>query len=146
MAYKPGYAHRHAPEIEQEAAVAAGGEVRVSFVPHLLPTTRGIVTSVFVRPRAGSELARARAALSEAYRDEPFVRVLPEGETPSLQAVRATNFCDVALAADERNDTWILLSALDNLGKGASGQAVQCANLLAGCEETAGLLEVAPNP
>ena len=60
--------------------------------------------------------------------------------------MRATNFCDVALAADERNDTWILLSTLDNLGKGASGQAVQCANLVAGFDETTGLLEVAPNP
>jgi len=146
MAYKPGYAHRHAPEIEQEAAAAAGGEVRISFVPHLLPTTRGIASCVFVRPRAGAELPRARAALDDAYRDEPFVRVLPEGETPTLQSVRATNFCDVALAADERNDTWILLSTLDNLGKGASGQAVQCANLVAGFDETTGLLEVAPNP
>lgn len=146
MAYKPGFAHRHAPEIEQEAAVAAGEEVRVTFVPHLLPTTRGIATSVFVRPRAGSEVSRARAALEEAYRDEPFVRLLPEGETPALQAVRGSNFCDVALVADERNDTWILLSTLDNLGKGASGQAVQCANLLAGFDETLGLLEVAANP
>jgi N-acetyl-gamma-glutamyl-phosphate reductase len=146
MAYKAGYAHRHAPEIEQEAAVAAGEEVRVTFVPHLLPTTRGIASSVFVRPRAGAEVARARAALADAYESEPFVRVLPEGETPTLQAVRGSNFCDVALVADERNDTWILLSTLDNLGKGASGQAVQCANLMAGFEETAGLLEVAPNP
>ena len=74
------------------------------------------------------------------------MRVLPEGETPTLHAVRGTNFCDVALVADERNHTWILLSALDNLGKGASGQAVQCANLLAGVEETLGLLEVATEP
>jgi len=146
MAYKVGYAHRHAPEIEQEARVAAGGEVRVTFVPHLLPTVRGIATSVFVRPRPGAEAPAARAALEAAYGDETFVRVLPEGETPTLQAVRGTNFCDVGLAADERNDTWVLLSTLDNLGKGASGQAVQCANLLAGFDETLGLLEVAANP
>ncbi len=146
MAYKVGHAHRHAPEIEQEAGLAAGGEGRVTFVPHLLPTARGIATSVFLRPVPGAEATRARGALESAYAAEPFVRVLPEGETPTLHAVRGTNFCDVALVADERNHTWILLSTLDNLGKGASGQAVQCANLLAGVEETLGLLEVAPNP
>jgi len=145
-AYKPGFAHRHAPEIEQEASEVAGGEVRVTFVPHLLPTARGIATSVFVRPRGGADVERARRALDDAYDAEPFVRVLPEGETPALQAVRGTNFCDVALFADAHNDTWILLSALDNLCKGASGQAVQCANLMCGFPETMGLLDTALLP
>jgi N-acetyl-gamma-glutamyl-phosphate reductase len=145
-AYKPGFAHRHAPEIEQEASEVAGAEVRVTFVPHLLPVVRGIATSVFVRPRGGADAERARRALHEAYDAEPFVRVLPEGEVPSLQAVRGTNFCDVALFADARNDTWILLSALDNLCKGASGQAVQCANLACGFPETTGLLDTALLP
>jgi N-acetyl-gamma-glutamyl-phosphate reductase len=144
-AYKPGFAHRHAPEIEQEASAVAGGEVRVTFVPHLLPTVRGIATSVYVRPRVG-DAESARRALHEAYDAEPFVRVLPEGATPTLQAVRGTNFCDVALFADARNDTWILLSTLDNLCKGASGQAVQCANLLCGFPETMGLLDTALLP
>jgi N-acetyl-gamma-glutamyl-phosphate reductase len=144
-AYKPGFAHRHAPEIEQEASLVAGGEVRVTFVPHLLPTTRGIATSVYVKPRGGDG-ERARRALHDAYDAEPFVRVLPEGETPTIQAVRGTNFCDVALFADARNDTWILLSTLDNLCKGASGQAVQCANLLCGFPETMGLLDTALLP
>lgn len=144
-AYKPGFAHRHAPEIEQEASLVAGEEVRVTFVPHLLPTTRGIVTSVYVRPRGG-DVGAARAALHAAYDDEPFVRVLPEGETPSLQAVRGTNFCDVALFEDAHNDTWILLATLDNLCKGASGQAVQCANVACGFPETTGLLETAAQP
>jgi N-acetyl-gamma-glutamyl-phosphate reductase len=141
MAYKPGRAHRHVPEIEQEAAVAAGGEVRLSFVPHLLPTIRGIVTTIFTRPRGGASVADARAVLEAAYAGEPFVRMLPEGETPRLSAVRGSNYCDVALFADERNDSWILLSALDNLVKGASGQAVQCANLMRGLPEAMGLLE-----
>jgi N-acetyl-gamma-glutamyl-phosphate reductase len=145
-AYKPGFAHRHAPEIEQEASAVAGAPVRVTFVPHLLPTVRGIATSVYVRPRAGATPEQARAALAQAYADEPFVRVLRDGELPSLQAVRGSNFCDVAFVPDARNDTWILLSTLDNLCKGASGQAVQCANLMAGFEETAGLLEVALVP
>ncbi|MEM7413728.1 MAG: N-acetyl-gamma-glutamyl-phosphate reductase [Myxococcota bacterium] len=143
-AYKPGFAHRHAPEIEQEASAVAGGDVRVTFVPHLLPTTRGIATSVYVRPRGS--VADARVALEAAYADEPFVRVLPEGETPTLQAVRGTNFCDVALFADDRNDTWILLATLDNLGKGASGQAVQCANLMCGLPETTALLDTGALP
>ena len=114
-------------------------------MPHLLPTVRGIATSVYVRPRGG-DAERARRALHDAYDAEPFVRVLPEGEIPTLSAVRGTNFCDVALFADARNDTWILLSTLDNLGKGASGQAVQCANLMCGFPETTGLLDTALLP
>lgn len=141
-AYKPGFTHRHAPEIEQEASQLAAEEVRVSFVPHLLPTVRGVVSSIYATPRGGADAAQARVALEEAYAGERFVRVLPEGETPSLQAVRGSNFCDVAVFGDERNDTLILLSALDNLVKGASGQAVQCANLMCGFAEEAGLLEV----
>jgi N-acetyl-gamma-glutamyl-phosphate reductase len=144
-AYKPGYTHRHAPEIEQEASEVAGAEVRVTFVPHLLPITRGMITSVYVRPRGGNA-ERARRLLHEAYDAEPFVRVLPEGDIPAISAVRGTNYCDVALFPDARNDTWILLSALDNLGKGASGQAVQCANLLCGFPETMGLLDTALLP
>ena len=137
----PATQHRHAPEIEQEAAAVAGAEVRLSFVPHLLPTVRGIVTSVYARPRGGASAGRAREALEAAYADERFVRVLPEGETPSLQAVRGSNFCDVAAFPDERNDTLILLSALDNLTKGASGAAVQCANLMCGLPEELALLD-----
>jgi N-acetyl-gamma-glutamyl-phosphate reductase len=140
-AYKPGYAHRHAPEIEQEASAAAGSEARVTFVPHLLPAVRGIVSSVYARPVGRCTADDARAALEQAYRDERFVRVLPDGETPSLQAVRGSNFCDVAVVGDARNDTLVLLSALDNLVKGASGQAVQCANLMCGLPEESGLLE-----
>lgn len=139
-AYKPGFSHRHAPEIEQEATRVAGEPVRVSFVPHLLPTVRGIATSVYVRPRPGATAAAARAALEAAYAAEPFVRVLPAGELPSLRSVRGSNFCDVAFVEDARNETWILLSTLDNLGKGASGQAVQCANLMCGFAEETGLL------
>jgi N-acetyl-gamma-glutamyl-phosphate reductase len=144
-AYKPGFAHRHAPEIEQEASLVAGAEVRITFVPHLLPTVRGIATSVYVTPR-GADVERARRALHDAYDAEPFVRVLPEGEIPTIQSVRGSNFCDVALFADARNDTWILLSTLDNLDKGASGQAVQCANLMCGFAETTGLLDTALLP
>jgi len=145
-AYKVGYAHRHVPEMEQEASAAAGQGVQITFVPHLLPTTRGIATSVYVRPRARMGAGEAQEVLAAAYTDERFVRVLPEGEAPSLAAVRGSNFCDVAAFADERNGCLILLSSLDNLVKGASGQAVQCANLMSGFPEEAGLLEVAMVP
>ncbi|HEY8156467.1 MAG TPA: N-acetyl-gamma-glutamyl-phosphate reductase [Myxococcota bacterium] len=141
LAYKPGHAHRHAPEMEQEASEIAGSPVKLSFVPHLLPVIRGIVTSVYLRPRGRLSAAEAHAILARAYDAERFVRVLPEGETPSLASVRGSNFCDVAAFADERNGALILLSSLDNLGKGASGQAVQCANLMRGLPEELGLLE-----
>ena len=146
MAYQPGHQHRHTPEIEQEASRVAGTAVRVSFVPHLLPTIRGIVTSVYARPRGRLTTAEAHEILTRAYAKERFVRVLPPGATPSLAAVRGTNFCDVAAFSDEGNGTLILLSALDNLCKGASGQAVQCANLMRGLPEELGLLDTALVP
>lgn len=144
-AYNVG-AHRHGPEIEQEASVAAGAPVQVTFVPQLIPTTRGIATSVYCRTRQAVSAADAHRVLSEAWGSEPFVRVLAPGETPSLQSVQGTNFCDVAAFADERNGTLVLLSALDNLVKGASGQAVQCANLMTGQPEDTALREPAALP
>lgn len=140
-AYNVGGTHRHVPEIEQEASSAAGAEVRIAFVPQLLPTIRGIVTTIYARPRRPLTAEEAHAVLEQAYGREPFVRVLPPGETPSLQAVRGGNFCDVAACIDERTGALVLLSALDNLVKGASGQAVQCMNLMRGLPETSGLLE-----
>lgn len=138
-AYKVGGVHRHVPEIEQEASLTAGAPIRLSFIPHLLPITRGMLTSVITRPRQALSTADALAVLDAAYRDEPFVRVLPEGEFPSVAAVRGTNFCDVTAVSDERAGTLLLLSSLDNLVKGASGQMVQCLNAMAGLEETEGL-------
>ncbi|MGI9591059.1 MAG: N-acetyl-gamma-glutamyl-phosphate reductase [Myxococcota bacterium] len=135
--------HRHAPEIEQEASVLAGTPVQLTFVPHLLPTVRGILSSVYCRPTRALGTGEALALLRESYAHETFVRVLPEGETPSLAAVRGSNFCDVAAVADERNGTLVLLSSLDNLVKGAAGQALQCANLMAGFPEAEGLLGTA---
>jgi N-acetyl-gamma-glutamyl-phosphate reductase len=115
--------------------------VRVTFTPQLLPTVRGILTSVYARPRKRLATAEARAVLERAYGRETFVRVLPEGATPSLSAVRGSNFCDVTAVVDARTGQLVLLSALDNLVKGASGQAVQCLNLMRGWSESEGLLE-----
>ena len=140
-AYQADGSHRHVCEMEQEASLAAEAPVRISFVPHLLPTVRGIATTVFARPRAPLSSADARAVLEDAYGEEPFVRVLPEGVTPSLAAVRGSNFCDVTALTQGTTGALVLLSALDNLVKGASGQAVQCANRMRGRPETEGLLE-----
>jgi N-acetyl-gamma-glutamyl-phosphate reductase len=140
-AYDVGGAHRHVPEIEEQAGLLAGGEARVAFVPHLLPATRGIATSIFLRPSKSLSTVEARAVLEEAYADEFFVRVLPEGETPSLAAVRGSNFCDVTAVVDERTGALLLLSSLDNLVKGAGGQGVQCCNLMQGWDEALGLRE-----
>jgi N-acetyl-gamma-glutamyl-phosphate reductase len=140
QAYKVA-AHRHAPEIEQEASLAAGRGVAVTLVPQLLPVIRGIAASVYLRPKAALTTRDAHALLSEAYRDEPFVRVLPAGQAPSLAAVRGSNFCDVSAFVDERHGTLVVLSTLDNLGKGASGQMVQCLNVMLGFDEREGLME-----
>lgn len=141
-AYNVGGAHRHVPEIEEQAGLLAGAEARVAFVPHLLPAKRGIVTSIFLQPRKTLSSADARGLLEDAYSDEPFVRVLPEGETPSIAAVRGSNFCDVTAVVDSRTGALLLLSALDNLVKGAGGQGVQCCNLMQGWDESLGLREV----
>jgi N-acetyl-gamma-glutamyl-phosphate reductase len=140
-AYKVAGAHRHVPEMEQEASALAGEPVRLAFTPHLLPVIRGIVTSVYARPRRPLLGTDAHAVLDAAYEHERFVRVLPPGETPSLSAVRGSNFCDVAVAVDERTGMLVLLSAIDNLVKGAGGQAVQSMNLMHGIAEETGLLE-----
>ena len=140
-AYNVGNQHRHLPELEQEASSAAGRPVSISFVPHLLPTIRGIVSSIYLRPTGAMSTEEARSVLDKAYAGERFVRVLPPGELPSLGAVRGSNFCDVAAYADQRTNTLILFSAIDNLVKGASGGAVQCANLLCGLAEDLALGE-----
>ncbi len=141
FAYKVGNQHRHVPELEQEAGFAAGKGISITFVPHLLPTIRGILTSIYLRPNSPMTTEQAHRVLEEAYVHERFVRVLPLGQTPSLASVRGSNFCDVAAVCDERTNTLILLAALDNLVKGASGGAVQSANVMCGFPEETALLE-----
>lgn len=128
--------HRHLSEIEQELGAAAGWPVVITFVPHLAPMTRGIHTTIFAR--ALSSIDRVEAALREAYADEPFVRF--RETLPDTKNVTGTNFCDIAVRCDERARRLVLLSAEDNLVKGAAGQAVQNFNLMAGFDETAALL------
>lgn len=134
--------HRHLSEIEQELSLAAGAGVRVSFVPHLMPVTAGIVTTIFcgaVDPETVSrDVAEAYAA---AYAGRPFVRVLGEGSFADTKNVVRTNFVDVGWIVDRRTGRLILSSAEDNLGKGAGGQAIQSFNLMFGFPETLGLLQ-----
>ncbi|MBA2848777.1 N-acetyl-gamma-glutamyl-phosphate reductase [Thermosulfuriphilus ammonigenes] len=138
--------HRHIPEMEQELSFAAGSEVRVSFVPHLLPITRGILSTIYVFPRPGVSGDHLREALKKAYQGEPFVSVLPPGELPDVAHVRGTNQCRLAVVPDERTARVVIISVIDNLVKGAAGQALQCMNLMCGLKETMGLVGPALYP
>ncbi|MGH7841700.1 MAG: N-acetyl-gamma-glutamyl-phosphate reductase [Candidatus Binataceae bacterium] len=144
-AYKVGN-HRHVPEMEQEIGAALGREIAVMFVPHLLPITRGLLSSIFMRPRAGANEQDVRAAFEASFAKSRFVRILKTGELPELRNVRATNFCELSLTLDRRTQTLCVFTAIDNLGKGAAGQAVQNLNLMLGYDEVAGLLATAPVP
>jgi N-acetyl-gamma-glutamyl-phosphate reductase len=143
--YKVGN-HRHLPEMEQEIEAALGRHVAVMFVPHLLPVTRGILTSIFMRPRQGTTEDDVRAAFEASFAKSRFIRILKAGELPELKNVRATNYCELSFLLDRRTDTLLVLTAIDNLGKGASGQAVQNMNLMFGYDEAAGLISAAPLP
>ncbi len=128
--------HRHLAEFDQEFSLAAGRDVRVTFVPHLLPQNRGILATVYVR----GDSASIHDALAARYAGEPFVQVLPLGEVPATQHVRGSNFCHLGVVPDRSGDRVMLFSVLDNLTKGSSGQAIQNANLMLGLEETSGLM------
>jgi len=128
--------HRHMAEFEQEFSVAAGQPVTLSFTAHLLPQNRGILATIYLRGDAQA----IHDALARTYAQEPFVHVLPLGETPATRHVRGSNFCHIGVVAEHRLGRVTVIAALDNLVKGASGMAVQCANLMLGHDETAGLM------
>jgi N-acetyl-gamma-glutamyl-phosphate reductase len=136
-AYGVGH-HRHMAELDQEFSKAAGREVIVSFTPHLVPMNRGILSTIYVRGRSGSA-EDLHAILLKSYAKEPFVHVLPFGRMPQTRHVRGSNMTFIGVAKDRRERRAIICSALDNLTKGASGQAVQNMNLLLGFPETLGL-------
>jgi len=144
-AYKVGN-HRHVPEMEQEIGNLLGREIAIVFVPHLLPISRGILTSIFMRPRTGTTEQDVRNAFEASFAKSRFIKLLKSGELPELKNVRATNFCELAVHLDRRSGTLIVLTAIDNLGKGAAGQAIQNMNLMLGYDEAAGLLGAAPVP
>ena len=128
--------HRHTAEFDQELSKAAGRDVVVSFTPHLLPMNRGILATIYVK----GDPEAIQAALAARYAAEPFVQVMPMGEAPTTWSVRGSNMVRIGVTPDRRPGRAIIVSVLDNLVKGASGQAVQCANLMLGFEETEGLM------
>lgn len=131
--------HRHGPEIEQELSVAAGHDVLVTFTPHLVPMSRGELLTVYADVADGGSASDVRATLEQAYRHEPFVRLVPEGMYPATQHVRGSNHCLLGVYEDRVPDRVILVSTLDNLVKGSSGQALQNMNVMFGLSETTGL-------
>ncbi|MBI3446145.1 MAG: N-acetyl-gamma-glutamyl-phosphate reductase [Magnetospirillum sp.] len=131
--------HRHAPEIEQGLSDAAGAKVLVSFTPHLMPMSRGMLSTIYVRTTKDAKAADLRAALAKTYADEAFVKILPEGVVPATRHVRGSNFCLINTFDDRLAGRVIITSVIDNLVKGASGQALQNMNLMFGLAETLGL-------
>jgi len=129
-------AHRHMGELDQELSRAAGRPVCPSFTPHLVPMNRGMMATIYARGDASCALE----ILREAYGDEPFVQVLPSGDIPETRHVRGSNMCHIGLRQDRQAGRMIIVSVLDNLVKGAAGQALQCANLMLGFDETEGLM------
>jgi N-acetyl-gamma-glutamyl-phosphate reductase len=144
-AYGVGH-HRHMAELDQEFSLAAGREVIVTFTPHLVPMNRGILSTIYVRGRRGRTPQDLHAILLKAYMKEPFVHVLPFGETPQTRHVRGSNMTFIGVANDRVAGRAIVIAALDNLVKGASGQAIQNMNLIMGWPETMGLEQVALFP
>jgi N-acetyl-gamma-glutamyl-phosphate reductase len=137
--YSIGSAHRHLSEMLQEAELAAGGPCQLIFAPHLLPVNRGILATVYVRLGAGWDITAVRRLYEEAYAGEPFVRLLPPGQLATLAHSVNTNRCVISLTEAGDGSDLIVVSSIDNLVKGASGQAVQNMNLMFGLEESMGL-------
>jgi N-acetyl-gamma-glutamyl-phosphate reductase len=141
QAYSLAGTHRHTGEIEQELGSLAGSPVRVVFSPHLLPVTRGILSTIYALPVDPLDDETVFRVLLDAFEREPFIRIHPPGEgLPSIKEVNGTNTCSLGARVDGRTGSLIVVSCIDNLVKGAAGQAVQNMNLMTGQEETTGLL------
>ncbi|HTG00887.1 MAG TPA: N-acetyl-gamma-glutamyl-phosphate reductase [Nitrospirota bacterium] len=138
MAYKIG-THRHTPEIEQELSALAGRTITLSFTPHLIPMNRGILTTIYAGLSGSADGGRVHGLYRDFFKNAPFVRVLPPGQFPNVRNVRGSNFCDIGVTVDQRTNRVVAVSAIDNLVKGASGQAIQNMNLMEGFAETDGL-------
>jgi N-acetyl-gamma-glutamyl-phosphate reductase len=138
--------HQHTPEIEHGLALATGIDVRASLVPNLVPAVRGVLTTTFARAADGATTETITGKLSEAYSEEPFVRVLPPGEMTDTKRVRGSNVVELHASVDDRTRTAIVVGAVDNLVKGAAGQAIQNLNVMAGFDETTALPAVGVYP
>ena len=134
--------HRHAPEMEQELSARAANPVTVVFVPHLIPINRGILSTIYARTTETISTGQATAVYQRRYGTEPFVRLCPPGAFPSTREVRGSNYCDLGVMVDDISGQLIAISAIDNVVKGAAGQAVQNMNVMSGFAETMGLAQV----
>jgi len=139
-AYKVGHSHRHAPEMEQELTLFADKPMRVTFVPHLLPVTRGILSTIYANFGKATTVSDVIALWQETYAGEPFVLVCQEGKLATVAHAAHTNRCAISIASAGAPGEFVIVTAIDNLLKGASGQAVQNMNVMFGLDETAGLL------
>lgn len=136
--------HRHTPEIAQTLSIAAGRDISVVFTPHLIPLKRGILATVYLDVDPATSLEQVHAIYDSFYAASPFVSVLPLGQMPQIASVSGTNNAQVGMALQASSGTLIVSCAIDNLVKGASGQAVQCANIITGQAQDAGLREMLP--
>jgi N-acetyl-gamma-glutamyl-phosphate reductase len=139
-------AHQHTPEIEQALGDACGHEIILTFTAHLLPIARGILTTSYATVRGAQTTESLHQILASRYKNEPFVRVWPAGETPQLKHTVGSNFCDIGVQVDKRTNRAIIVSAEDNLIKGAAGQALQNMNIMCGFDESEGLRSAALFP
>lgn len=131
--------HRHTPEIEQEISALAGQDINITFSPHLMPMTRGMLSTIYIDLKKNMELETLRNHYLKFYKDEPFIRILNLGTFANTHYVVSSNYCDIGLQIDTRKQRIILTSALDNLVKGAAGQAVQNMNIMLGVDEKTAL-------
>ncbi len=134
--------HRHNSEMETVLGLVLAKPVNLSFVPHLVPMTRGILTTIYAVPTKSLSPEKVRDCLAAYYSNRRFVRICPDGRPPDTMHVKGTNYCDIGFKIDQRNNRLILMSAIDNMGKGAAGQAVQNMNIMLGLDESAGLMAV----
>ncbi len=136
--------HRHTPEIEQTLSELSGEDATITFVPHLLPVNRGIVSTIYATLKQPIDITQVYDLYTEFYQSEEFVRVMPQGETANLKNVTFSNMCDISLHLDTRTNRLIIVSTIDNMIKGAAGQAIQNMNLICGLPENTGLQLVPP--
>jgi len=132
--------HRHTPEIEEKLSLLAGTPILIQFTPHLAPMDRGILSTIYVNMASDVDEKEIRREYERFYDGEPFVRILSDGQYPATKTVVGTNYCDIGIKLDRRTNRLIIISAIDNLLKGASGQAVQCMNIIFGFDEREGLV------
>jgi N-acetyl-gamma-glutamyl-phosphate reductase len=131
--------HRHTPEINEVLSGAAGQTVSLTFVPHLVPVTRGMVSTIYAQIREGVDEKQLRDTFNEWYGKEPFIRLLPAGKFPNMSHIKGTNYCDIGFHLEPESGRLVVVSAIDNLLKGAAGQAVQNMNIMFSIDEKAGL-------